>query len=127
MRKIVEHYFTTRSYSKIYELFLGEFTDIIPPNKSIIVRIVNKFCMEYSIWNKVPKHEKTALTPQKVEETRESVLATPSISTIRRMRSLNVYKTMIQSVLTVLLNAFVSHLFSIRIKDTRLLQTFAFL
>ncbi len=48
-------------------LFQGEFNDVTPPNKSTVVRIINKFRIEYSVWDKVPKSEKTML-PQKVEE-----------------------------------------------------------
>ncbi len=74
---VVEHYFT-RSYAKVQELFQGEFTDVTPLCKTIILSIVNKFCTEYSALNKLPKREKVALTPQKVEEIRKSVLATSS-------------------------------------------------
>ncbi len=45
----VEHYFMTQSNTNIQELLQGEFTDVIPQNKSTIVRIVNKFHTEYCI------------------------------------------------------------------------------
>ncbi len=51
--RIVEYYFATWSYAKVQELFQGEFTDVTPPNKSAILRILNKFCTEYSVWNNV--------------------------------------------------------------------------
>ncbi len=69
----------TRLYTEVQELFLGGSKDVTPSNISIIARILNKFCTQ----NKIPKCEKTALTPQKVEQIQESVLAIPSVLTMQ--------------------------------------------
>ncbi len=76
LAQIVDHYFATLFCTKVEELFQGEFTDFRPVNKSTIVSIVNISCTEYSVWNEATKVEKTALTPQKVEEICKSVFAT---------------------------------------------------
>ncbi len=60
-------------YTKVQELFHSEFTDLTPPKKSTVVRIVSIFCTEYSVWNKVLKYKETALMSQKVEEIQENV------------------------------------------------------
>ncbi len=51
---------TQLAKKKVQELFQAEFTDVTPPNKSITLRVVNKFRTEYSILNKLEKNSTNA-------------------------------------------------------------------
>ncbi len=85
---IIEHYFSTKSYMKVQELFENEFPNRLKPNKSTIQRIVQHFRTAYSVASGYTTRERTPsiVTPAKICDVRDRVQANPSLST-RRLSS----------------------------------------
>lgn len=88
---VIEHYFRTLSYEKVFELFEMKFPDSPVPNKSTIKRVVDNFQTRWTVEPKPKERRASVLTEKKVKEIRERVGERPSTSVRKLALQMNMH------------------------------------